>query len=107
VTDSGADDKTAEMAPDRAAVRSPAEDAMHLRIVDQLRRIDACYGDDAPPGLLQLRGLVARADVTALRAGLDEVWNGVLGFHLEHGLQPHHQVTHAFRVLHGLTLTAR
>jgi hypothetical protein len=90
------------MALERLQERPPPRDPVQDRIVELLRRIDACYGDDTPPGLAQLRALVARGDVAALRAGLDGAWNGVLGFHVEQGLQPHHQVTHAFRVLHGI-----
>ncbi len=104
VTDNAAEDKTAEMAPDRVELlRAAAHDELHRRIEDSLRRIDACYGDDdAPPGLARLRHLVSARDVGALREGLDGVWNLVLRFHLEEGLQPHHQVTHAFRILHGI-----
>jgi hypothetical protein len=109
VTDVAPEDKTAEMTPDRVvALRTAAQEDVHRRIVEALRRIDACYGDDdTPPGLARLRHLVSARDVGALREGLDGVWNLVLGFHLEKGLQPHHQVTHAFRMLHGFVADAR
>src|SRR5690606_14003140 len=81
----------------------PVDDELHPRLVEALDRITSCYeGHDLPPAVTDLRGLVDRRDYPQLRERITEVWNGLLGFHQQRGIRPHHQVTHAFNVIHGL-----
>lgn len=81
----------------------PNDDELHQRLSDALGRITACYeGADLPPAVDQLRDLVEHRDYPALRESITEVWNGLLSFHQKRGIRPHHQVTHAFNVIHGL-----
>lgn len=82
---------------------SPTNDEMHGRLSEALGRITACYeGTDLPPAVMELKDLVEQRDYDALRQNITEVWNGLLGFHQKRGIRPHHQVTHAFNVIHGL-----
>lgn len=81
----------------------PTNDELHHRLSDALGRITACYeGTDLPPAVMELKDLVEQRDYDALRQNITEVWNGLLGFHQKRGIRPHHQVTHAFNVIHGL-----
>lgn len=81
----------------------PTTDELHQRLSDALGRITACYeGTDLPPAVEELKDLVEGRDYDALRQNITEVWNGLLGFHQKRGIRPHHQVTHAFNVIHGL-----
>ncbi|MEZ4323208.1 MAG: hypothetical protein R3F61_37435 [Myxococcota bacterium] len=76
---------------------------MHVRLQDALQRITSCYeGSDVPPAVKELRALIEDGDMDALRSNITEVWNGLLGFHSKRGIRPHHQVTHAFNVIHSL-----
>ncbi|MCA9573404.1 MAG: hypothetical protein KC656_36460, partial [Myxococcales bacterium] len=73
------------------------------RLKEALDRITACYeGMDLPPAVSELRSLVNDGDMEALAANITAVWNGLLGFHQKRGIRPHHQVTHAFNVIHSL-----
>lgn len=78
--------------------------ALQARLNEALRRITACYdgGPDTPPAVAELRSLVEDGDVGALSQNITSVWNGLLGFHQKRGIRPHHQVTHAFNVIHSL-----
>lgn len=79
---------------------------MQQRLSDALGRITACYeGADLPPAIEELRDLVQQRDYDALRQNITEVWNGLLGFHQKRGIRPHHQVTHAFNIIHNLVQT--
>ena len=79
---------------------------LQQRLNDALGRITACYeGSDLPPAIEELRSLVEHRDYDGLRQSITEVWNGLLGFHQKRGIRPHHQVTHAFNVIHGLVST--
>jgi len=82
----------------------PTVDAdLYELLADALGRITTCYEDaDLPPAVSELQLLVEQRDYDALRANITEVWNGLLGFHQKRGIRPHHQVTHAFNVIHGL-----
>ncbi len=76
---------------------------MQVRLEDALDRITACYeGSDVPPAVKELRSLIRDGDMDALKSNITEVWNGLLGFHQKRGIRPHHQVTHAFNVIHSL-----
>ena len=89
---------------------APAEDPaatmnadLYEMLAEALGRITTCYEDvDLPPAVSELQLLVEQRDYDALRANITEVWNGLLGFHHKRGIRPHHQVTHAFNVIHGL-----
>jgi hypothetical protein len=82
------------------------DDDLQQRLADALGRITACYeGADLPPAVEELRALVEHRDYDGLRQNITEVWNGLLGFHQKRGIRPHHQVTHAFNVIHGLVST--
>ncbi len=87
----------------RKSPRSDPDPALYLRLSDAVTRIVACYeGQDLPPAVQELADLVEQRDYGALRTTITEVWNGLLGFHQQRGIRPHHQVTHAFNVIHGL-----
>jgi hypothetical protein len=78
-------------------------DELHPKLMDAVKRIAACYeGKEVPPAVNQLKELVESRDYDRLRENITEVWNGLLGFHQKKGIRPHHQVTHAFNVIHGL-----
>ncbi|MEZ4236136.1 MAG: DUF4230 domain-containing protein [Myxococcota bacterium] len=90
---------------DPAATPATADDkdVLQQRLSDALGRITACYeGSDLPPAVEELRELVEHRDYDGLRTSITDVWNGLLGFHQKRGIRPHHQVTHAFNVIHGL-----
>jgi hypothetical protein len=82
--------------------REPADPVFHRRLTDALGRIAACYEGEGPPALRELRRLVDQQDYEGLRGGLGDAWNAVLGYHRQRGIRPHHQVTYAFNLLHGL-----
>lgn len=78
-------------------------DELHPKLMDAVKRIAACYeGKEVPPAVTMLRELVEARDYDRLRENITEVWNGLLGYHQKKGIRPHHQVTHAFNVIHGL-----
>jgi hypothetical protein len=78
-------------------------DDLHVKLADALGKIVTCYeGADLPPAIGELKLLVEQRDHAGLRQNITEVWNGLLGFHQKRGIRPHHQVTHAFNVIHGL-----
>ncbi len=78
-------------------------DELHPKLLDAVKRIAACYeGKEVPPAVVQLQALVEGRDYEHLRENITEVWNGLLGYHQKKGIRPHHQVTHAFNVIHGL-----
>ena len=78
-------------------------DELHPKLLEAVKRIAACYeGKEVPPAVVQLRDLVEGRDYDHLRENITEVWNGLLGYHQKKGIRPHHQVTHAFNVIHGL-----
>lgn len=84
----------------------PRAEELHVRLNEALDRITACYeGMELPPAVDQLRTLVELRDSDILRANITEVWNGLLSFHQKRGIRPHHQVTHAFNLIHGLVQT--
>ena len=86
-------------------VQSPEDDeaVTYRRLTDALERIVGCYeGSDIPPAVMELESLIKSRDLAALKENITEVWNGLLGFHQKRGIRPHHQVTHAFNVIHSL-----
>ena len=83
--------------------RGREDGAMHTQLSEALERILGCYeGGDIPPAVSELQILVEQRDYEALRNNITEVWSGLLGFHQKRGIRPHHQVTHAFNMIHGL-----
>lgn len=89
--------------PDPTPVRSAMDQQLYQRLQEAMTRITTCYeGADLPPAVHELRSLVEQRDVDALRSNITDVWNGLLSFHQQRGIRPHHQVTHAFNVIHGL-----
>jgi len=88
------EDEEPEAAPD-AELQFALEDAVD--------RIVRCYPEgELPPPVERLQELVDAHDYDVLRGDITDVWNGLLGYHQKRGLRPHHQVTHAFNVIHGL-----
>jgi hypothetical protein len=82
---------------------APPTDDLYVKLSDAVGRIQACYdGKEIPPAVAELRAYVEARDYTGLRRSITEVWNGLLTFHQKRGIRPHHQVTHAFNVIHGL-----
>lgn len=88
---------------DRTPSSESGADPLQLQLADALERITSSYeGGELPPAISDLQKLVEQHDYDALRQNITEVWNGLLGFHQQRGIRPHHQVTHAFNVIHGL-----
>lgn len=90
-----------------AGRRTRAEDELHVRLTNALERIVACYAADGapptfPPAVMQLRTYVEQRDYAGLRAHVGDLWTSLLTHHQKRGMRPHHQVTHAFNVIHGL-----
>ena len=82
---------------------SNTNDDLHLQLVDAASKIQSCYdGMEVPQAIHDLQKLIDAKDYQNLRTNITEVWNGLLGFHQTKGIRPHHQVTHAFNVIHGL-----
>jgi hypothetical protein len=81
-------------------------DPLHDKLAEAMERIVACYSEELPPPVERLRDLIDARDHEALRAAITEVWTGLLGYHQQRGIRPHHQVTHAFNVIHGLVTEA-
>lgn len=81
-------------------------DELQRQLQDALNRIVACYdGAELPGAVAQLQTMVKGKQYAQLKLEITEVWNGLLGFHQQKGIRPHHQVTHAFNVIHGLVQT--
>lgn len=79
------------------------DDELYPLLRDAVDRIVTCYRDkEVPPPVSRLKEMVESRDYPALREDITDVWNGLLGYHQQHGIRPHHQVTHAFNVIHGL-----
>lgn len=86
---------------DRAPVHD--DDDLHPKLLEASRKIAACYeGKEVPPAVSQLQSLIDQRDYSGLRRNITEVWNTLLTFHQRKGIRPHHQVTHAFKVIHSL-----
>ncbi len=79
------------------------DDEVQIKLNDALNRIIASYdGGELPPAVEELRRLINAADRKELADNITAVWNGLLKFHQKRGIRPHHQVTHAFNVIHSL-----
>jgi hypothetical protein len=50
----------------------------------------------------QLTALIETRDYDALRLNIDSVWNELLKYHQKRKIRAHHQVTHAFSLIHML-----
>ena len=78
------------------------EDELYPKLSEALERIVSCYDDEIPPPVETLQTTIGARDYDTLRANITDVWTGLLGYHQQRGIRPHHQVTHAFNVIHGL-----
>lgn len=78
------------------------EDPLYPKLSEALQRIIGCYEDELPPSVEQLQSSIQARDYETLRGNITDVWTGLLGYHQQRGIRPHHQVTHAFNVIHGL-----
>ena len=82
------------------------DDELYPKLSEALERIVSCYDDELPPSVEQLQTNIEARDYDTLRANITDVWTGLLGYHQQRGIRPHHQVTHAFNVIHGLVTEA-
>ncbi len=82
------------------------EDPLYPKLAEALERIVGCYDDELPPSVQQLQSAIETRDYETLRGNITDVWTGLLGYHQQRGIRPHHQVTHAFNVIHGLVTEA-
>lgn len=88
---------------EEARGQDSANAALFADLNEAVGRISACYeGSDLPPAVSELQLLIEQGDLDALRDNITEVWNGLLSFHQKRGIRPHHQVTHAFNMIHSL-----
>ena len=79
------------------------EDDLQPKLAEALERILACYDpDDLPLPVEQLTALVESRDYDALALNIDSVWNELLKYHQKKKIRAHHQVTHAFSLIHML-----
>jgi len=96
------DELALEEVPD-ANVSEAIDEELQRALQDAVDRIVGCYtAGEVPPPVEDLQALVAAGDYAMLRAKITLVWSGLLGYHQKRGIRPHHQVTHAFNVIHGL-----
>lgn len=97
------DDPLSLSIDDLEPVVEEPQDTFQPRLEDALKRIVSCYDDgELPPAVHELESLIRDRRYDDLRDGITEIWNGLLGFHQKRGIRPHHQVTHAFNMIHGL-----
>ncbi len=89
--------------PEASDVLHEERDALAEALQDAVGRIVRCYVDaEVPEPVLKLQAMIDERDYEALRSEITAVWSGLLGHHQRRGIRPHHQVTHAFNVIHGL-----
>lgn len=73
------------------------------KLTDAMERILACYeGGELPPSISDLREIIEASDHERLATHVTDIWNALLSFHQKRGIRPHHQVTHAFNLIHSL-----
>ena len=97
-----ADEEIIEIVAD-AVEQADDNDDLHAQLISAVKKITSCYeGAEAPDAIHDLQKLIDAKDYENLRTNITEVWNGLLGFHQTKGIRPHHQVTHEFKVIHGL-----
>lgn len=86
-----------------AAPVAAVDDELFGALREALGRVLGCYeAANLPPAVSELQLLIEQGDLPALRENITEVWNGLLSYHQKRGIRPHHQVTHAFNLIHGL-----
>ncbi|MFT6144440.1 MAG: hypothetical protein ACJARS_004104 [bacterium] len=81
-------------------------DTLYPKLTEALERIVGSYDDGLPPSVQQLQSAIEARDYETLRGNITDIWTGLLGYHQQRGIRPHHQVTHAFNVIHGLVTEA-
>jgi hypothetical protein len=92
-----------EMNKSNPASANDVDDELFAALTDAVSRITSCYeGMETPPAVNELQALVEQRDFQALRGDISKVWNGLIGFHQQRGIRPHHQVAWAFNVIHEL-----
>ena len=86
-----------------AKTQVEGDDDVFVDLRDAMEKILGCYeGADVPPAVSELQLLVEQGEIDAMRENITEVWNGLLSYHQKRGIRPHHQVTHAFNMIHSL-----
>lgn len=101
--DEDVDDPESLSVDDIEPLATSGDSALDAKLDDAVARAVACYDTDAPPPAIEdLQRLVSSRDYGQLRDGITGVWNALLSYHQKKGVRPHHQVTHAFNVIHGL-----
>lgn len=99
----GPDEVEPEAEPEPEAPPAEDEEDLHPKLVEALDRILACYdAEDLPLPVEQLIALIETRDYDALRVNIDSVWNELLKHHQKKKIRAHHQVTHAFSLIHML-----
>lgn len=78
-----------------APSRDPRIDRAFKKIVD-------AYGDEFPDVLVEMRGLIEAGAYHGLKDKINPIWESLLSYHQQAGIRPHHRVTHAFNLIHGL-----
>jgi len=78
-----------------APARDPRIDRAFKKIVD-------AYGDEFPDVLTEMRSLIEAGAYHGLKDKINPIWESLLSYHQTAGIRPHHRVTHAFNLIHGL-----
>lgn len=78
-----------------APSRDPRIDRAFKKIVD-------AYGDEFPDVLGEMRALIEAGAYHGLKDKINPIWESLLSYHQRAGIRPHHRVTHAFNLIHGL-----
>ncbi len=84
------------------AIEPVAESAnLDTRLDDAMRKIVKAYEGELPAPVEPLRSLVDARNYAGIRDTIGTVWDQLLAWHQKKGVRPHHQVTHAFNLIHG------
>lgn len=103
----GEDDEPIALNGDDLTPIEDDEDELYIKLSDSLERIVSNYeASELPEPVAQLQSFISQRDYDGLRNSITDVWTGLLSYHQQRGIRPHHQVTHAFNVIHGLVSEA-
>ena len=71
-----------------------------MLMLETVGRMSSCYGvDDTPPPVSQLRSLVENKDYDTIRSEFGGLWNDLIAWHRDQGLQLQPKVSHTFRTI--------
>ncbi len=75
-------------------------DPIYMLMLETVGRMTSCYeANQLPPAVEQLRGMVEQQDYDGIRAGFSTLWNDLVSYHRERGIQLQPRVSHTFRTI--------